>query len=79
MEISGAHSVKDWAAVDIGTRQRWMVNMLRHEYTDYDHILAFSLPPGTAGAECYTALKQRILDRIGQEFPQLAAAAHAQC
>lgn len=69
---------KEWEDTDILTRHRWMVNTLRHEQTDYDQILAFDLPPGRAGAECYRTLKRRILNRIGAEFPQLANEAAAQ-
>lgn len=69
---------KSWAAVDIGTRVRWTVNMLRHEFTDYDQILALDLPPGRAGEVCYRAVKTRILGKIAETYPELADEAHRQ-
>lgn len=69
---------KSWGGVDEATRQRWMVNMLRHEFTDYDHILALDLPPGRAGEVCYRAVKTRILGKIAETYRELADEAHRQ-
>lgn len=69
---------KFWEEVDESTRERWMVNMLRHEYTDYDHILALDLPPGQAGRICYEAVKNRILRKIAETFPELRKEAENQ-
>lgn len=66
-------SEKRWQEVDIGTRHRWTVNMLRHEFTDYDRILALELPPGMAGEQCYRGLKVEILCEIGRRYPELKA------
>lgn len=69
----GGQGVAEWSDTDIATRHRWTVNMLRHEFTNYDAILALALPPGMAGQQCYYTVKCRILQKIADRFPELNA------
>lgn len=68
-----AVSAAEWKLVDAGTKARWCVNFLRHERTSYDEMLALDLPPGRAGERCYLALRERVMERIEMNFPDLAA------
>lgn len=51
--------------------RRWRVNILRHEFTNYDVVLITSMPPGRTGRDCYKVLKNQVLDDIASNFPVL--------
>ena len=63
--------------VDDLTLQRWMVNFLRHNATDYDSRIheLFGL---VGKREAYCLLKNRVLDRIAEEYPYLREECHRQ-
>ena len=51
--------------------EREMVNIARHEYTDYD-LLIHTIPENRAGnTEAYDIVRNRVLDAIAREYPGL--------
>lgn len=58
------------------TRRRWMVNFARHELSNYDEVRArYSRFPGVQDAA--EAVREVVLDRIAEAWPQLRHAANA--
>ena len=74
--ISAARGLRR-SDVDSQVWDRWCVNALRHEATQYDAILTeIEGRPGITPA--YIALKNRVLTEIARAYPRLAAEAARQ-
>jgi hypothetical protein len=71
-EREGRLDRTDVSRVDPLTLERWKVNYLRHQLTDYDHFLddLFGL---TGKAEATRLLRIRVYAAIGKAYPDLAA------
>jgi hypothetical protein len=57
---------------------RWAVNYIRHELTDYDRLLYDEIAGRIGVGEAGRLLKRRILDKIAEVYPELADEARRQ-
>lgn len=62
---------RDAYGADEDTIKRWMVNYVRHKKTDYDEQL-YDMKGRTGKNELYYELRNLILDRIAEVYPELA-------
>ena len=63
-------------AIPSGRAEEMAVNMIRHEYTNYDHLL-IDCPRSEnhqVNRQAYVIIKNRVHQRIAQQLPELAAA-----
>ena len=67
----------DYTNIDKNTLDRWMVNYIRHNLTNYD-LFVDNLYKKIGKQQGYFNLKSKILDEIGKIYPELEMECKAQ-
>ncbi|SEB04542.1 XPA protein C-terminus [Pseudobutyrivibrio sp. ACV-2] len=70
-------NIYDYSNVDDKTRDRWAVNFIRHELTNYDYYL-HKLEGKVGKEDAYIQLNQTIFDKIVSLYPALKSACEDQ-
>lgn len=56
--------------LDTATKERWMVNYIRHNLTVYDETLYY-MPSKTGKKKAYSRYRNNVLDAIAKAYPKL--------